>query len=103
VGGAVFCVHPANGPSPVNFPLTFSLFSLPLMDLRRNRLDGGLTRLQPAPTPDKYEENTARDAIATRASSFSGCAQALISASQNIFNGLFRVPVKIKNPALNRI
>ena len=33
-------------------------------DLRRNRLDGGLTRLQPAPTPDKYEENTIRDAIA---------------------------------------
>ena len=26
------------------------------MDLRRNRLDGWLTRLQPAPTLDKYRE-----------------------------------------------
>jgi hypothetical protein len=73
------------------------------MDLRRNRLDGGLTRLQPALTPDKYEENTARDAIAALRRSFSGGARALISASQNIFNGLFRVPVKKKIPALNRI
>jgi len=51
----------------VNVPLTFSRFFLPLMDLRRNRLDGRLTRLQPAPTPDKYEEKCVRDAIAALA------------------------------------
>jgi hypothetical protein len=43
-------------PPFVNVPLTFSRFFLLLMDLRRNRLDGRLTRLPPAPTLDKYEE-----------------------------------------------
>jgi hypothetical protein len=52
----------------VNLSLTISsAFSL-LKDLRRNRLSGRLMPLNPAPTPDKYEEKTARDAIGT------GCA-----------------------------
>jgi hypothetical protein len=37
------------------------------MDLRRNRLDGGLTRPPPAPTFDKYEEKWVRDAVAALA------------------------------------
>ena len=52
----VFCIHPANGDLFVNVSLTFAPDFLLLMDLRRNRLDGWLTRLQPAPTPNKYRE-----------------------------------------------
>jgi len=50
-------------PPFVKFPLTLSSDFLLQMDLRRNRLDGSLTRPQPPPNPDKYEENTVRDAI----------------------------------------
>jgi hypothetical protein len=49
-------MHPANDDPFVNLSLTFSSDFLLLMDLRRNRLDGRLTRLQLAPTSDKYEE-----------------------------------------------
>jgi hypothetical protein len=56
-----------NGDPFVNLSLTFSSFFLLLMDLRRNRLDGRLTRLRPAPTLDKYGENTVRDAVAAPA------------------------------------
>jgi hypothetical protein len=52
----------------VNPPLTLSLAFLLLKDLRRKRLSGGLMPLKSAPTPDKYEEKIARDAIGA------GCA-----------------------------
>jgi hypothetical protein len=51
----------------VNLSLTVSSAFLLLKDLRRNRLIGRLTQLQPAPTPDKYEEKRLRDAIAAPA------------------------------------
>jgi hypothetical protein len=71
------------------------------MDLRRNRLDGWLTRLQPAPTLDKYEE---KDHSRRRRSACAAAVSArLIRWSKNIFNGLLRVPVKTKIPALNSI
>jgi hypothetical protein len=90
-------------PPFVNFPLTFSLSFLLLMDLRRNRLDGGLTRLQPAPIPDKFGQNAVWDASPRLRRSCSGCAPSVNFGSQNIFNGLLRVPVNEKIPALNLI
>jgi hypothetical protein len=87
----------------VNLALTVSSAFLLLKDLRRNRLVGRLTQLQPAPTPDKYEEKYLRDAIGAPALQPLRLSASLNSRSQNIFNGLLRVPVKKKNPALNSI
>jgi hypothetical protein len=51
----------------VNLSLTLSSAFPLLKDLRRNRLSGRLMPLNPAPTPDKYEKKTARDAVAAPA------------------------------------
>jgi hypothetical protein len=57
IGSSVF--------SPVvNLFLTLSSAFLILKDFLRKRLSGGLTPLKPTPTPDKYEENDERNAIA---------------------------------------
>jgi len=56
-GSSVFC-------AVVNLVLTLSSAFPILKDFRRKRLSGGLTPLKPALTPDKYEENDVRDAIA---------------------------------------
>jgi hypothetical protein len=53
------------GPAFVNLSLTLSSVFPLLKDLRRNRLSSRLMPPNPAPTPDKYEEKTRQDAIAT--------------------------------------
>jgi hypothetical protein len=58
----------------VNLFLTFSSAFLILKDFLRKRLTGGLTPLKPAQTPDKYEENDERNAIAA------ACAAAVPAA-----------------------
>jgi hypothetical protein len=73
------------------------------MDLRRNRLDGGLTGAPGAPTPDKYGKKYARDAIIAPAPQLFRPRAWLTFAPKNIFNGLFRVPVNEKILALNSI
>jgi hypothetical protein len=72
-------------------------------DLRRNRLSGRLTPLQRGPIPHKYGENIVRDAVAAPAPQKFRPRTGVNFRSRNIFNGLLRVPVKKKNPALNLI
>jgi hypothetical protein len=58
----------------VNLFLTLSSAFLILKDFRRKRLSEMLMPLEPAPTPDKYEEKDERDAIAA------ACAAAVLAA-----------------------
>jgi hypothetical protein len=56
-GGRMFLYASGEGRHVfVNLSLTLSSAFLLLKDLRRKRLSGRLTPLQPAPTLDKYEE-----------------------------------------------
>jgi len=58
-------MHPATvGIGLSTFFLTLSSAFLILKDCRRKRLSGRLMPLKPASTPDKYEENAVRAAIA---------------------------------------
>jgi hypothetical protein len=59
--------------------------------------------LKPAPTPDKYEEKDERDASPPPAPQVFRLSASVNFQSRNIFNGLLRVPVNEKIPALNLI
>jgi hypothetical protein len=87
----------------VNLFLTISPAFLHLKDLRRKRLAGELTRLQPAPILDKSGKNSERGASPSAAPQPFRAARGINFCVRNIFNGFLRVPVKKKNPALNRI
>jgi hypothetical protein len=79
-GGRMFLYASGEGRHVfVNLSLTLSSAFLLLKDLRRKRLSGRLTPLQPAPTLDKYEEkNPFATPSSRRRPSRSGRAPALI-------------------------
>jgi hypothetical protein len=86
----------------VNLSLTLSSAFLLLKDCQRNRLAGRLTQLKPTPTFDKYGKNAERDAVAAPVLQLIRLRAGVNSRGRNIFNGLLRVPVNEKIPALNR-
>jgi hypothetical protein len=54
------------------------------------------------PTLDKYGKNAERDAVAAPAPQLIRLSAGVNNRGRNIFNGLLRVPVNEKIPALNR-
>ena len=88
---------------PVNFPLRFRLHSFFSRIFQRNHLDVRLTKAQPAPALDNRGKIPNGTPSPPPAPQLSRLYKRVNSWRRNIFNGLLRVPVKKKIPALNSI